>query len=457
MDNTLKNNSLLSQVAAPDKSSVKTKGYTESNHSATDNKQESYESVAKNIEKTEGKEKDATGNNLPNKASGSRDDMQSKKIDNESSESNDLGTEQEPEINSGLSEEQALTILGQSTDDVDGNKEPANQFLLNKSTMISEINTDEEAAQNMQALAKVQSYMPLSRVQLEATDNHMSLSQYVYNQYNKGVSGFDASTQNNVALDNVVLENDLANTIPKENIEEQLKVDKNTVLQDLKSGKTAIEGDLDLSDLKSGLMNSAAQELTQDPEQVSNQMKNALEIFNQNLKSTQSGQVQSQHAIATGQTLTSTATNAGKLDAFIQTDGQVQDNSQKSTVNGIPDKIQMMLSKQDQSMRIMLEPPELGAMEIKIHSNSGSTHISFHTQVASTKDVIESQMQDLRDMLGQQGVDLGDVNVFHQDSSQQDSENPEMKYTARFEDAEKEDIEVHQLQYRTNSRLDLFA
>lgn len=82
--------------------------------------------------------------------------------------------------------------------------------------------------------------------------------------------------------------------------------------------------------------------------------------------------------------------------------------------NPLADKIFLMINKNENSAKLMIEPAELGPMEIKISQQDGTTHILFNTQTLAAKDAIQSQINELRDIFGQQGLNLGDVGVFHQ-------------------------------------------
>lgn len=80
----------------------------------------------------------------------------------------------------------------------------------------------------------------------------------------------------------------------------------------------------------------------------------------------------------------------------------------------LADKIFLMINKNENSAKLMIEPAELGPMEIKISQQDGTTHILFNTQTLAAKEAIQAQINELRDIFGQQGLNLGDVGVFHQ-------------------------------------------
>lgn len=82
--------------------------------------------------------------------------------------------------------------------------------------------------------------------------------------------------------------------------------------------------------------------------------------------------------------------------------------------NPLSDKILLMMNKNDSSAKLIIDPPELGALEIKISQHEGATHIVFNTQSAIAKEAIEAQINDLKNIFGQEGLNLGNVDVFHQ-------------------------------------------
>ncbi|MCS5708604.1 flagellar hook-length control protein FliK [Candidatus Berkiella cookevillensis] len=82
--------------------------------------------------------------------------------------------------------------------------------------------------------------------------------------------------------------------------------------------------------------------------------------------------------------------------------------------NPLFDKIFLMINKNENSAKLIIDPPELGALEIKISQREGATHIVFNAQSIAAKDAIEAQINDLREIFGQEGLNLGDVGVFHQ-------------------------------------------
>lgn len=81
-------------------------------------------------------------------------------------------------------------------------------------------------------------------------------------------------------------------------------------------------------------------------------------------------------------------------------------------------RIGIMASEQLQTARIQLDPPELGALEVKIKVQHDQVSVAFASNHASVRDALESQAPRLRELLEQQGVELSDVSVSDQQKGQ---------------------------------------
>ncbi len=81
-------------------------------------------------------------------------------------------------------------------------------------------------------------------------------------------------------------------------------------------------------------------------------------------------------------------------------------------------RISIMASESVQSARIQLDPPELGALEVKIKVQHDQVSVSFGSNNALVRDALESQTPRLRELLEQQGINLADVNVSEQGAQQ---------------------------------------
>lgn len=81
-------------------------------------------------------------------------------------------------------------------------------------------------------------------------------------------------------------------------------------------------------------------------------------------------------------------------------------------------RISIMANESVQSARIQLDPPELGALEVKIKVQHDQVSVSFGSNNQMVRDALEAQTPRLRELLEQQGVNLADVNVSEQGAQQ---------------------------------------
>lgn len=88
----------------------------------------------------------------------------------------------------------------------------------------------------------------------------------------------------------------------------------------------------------------------------------------------------------------------------------------------ISERLVMMVKGDVQTARIQLDPPELGALEVKIKVQHEQMTVTFNSGNALVRDALEGQGNKLRDMLAQQGLTLSDMQVGSQASGQQQSQ-----------------------------------
>ncbi|MEC7642869.1 MAG: flagellar hook-length control protein FliK, partial [Pseudomonadota bacterium] len=94
---------------------------------------------------------------------------------------------------------------------------------------------------------------------------------------------------------------------------------------------------------------------------------------------------------------------------------QQQDAAQK-----MQERIQMMVSKNIQRADIRLDPPELGSMHVRIHTQGDQTTVQFQVQSTQARDAIDQTMPRLREMLEQQGLNLAESSVSEQQGERGD-------------------------------------
>ncbi len=84
----------------------------------------------------------------------------------------------------------------------------------------------------------------------------------------------------------------------------------------------------------------------------------------------------------------------------------------------IAKRIGIMSNDNVQTARIQLDPPELGALEVKIKIQNDHMTVAFASGNSQVREALEAQSPRLREMMEQQGMNLADVNVSDQSSQQ---------------------------------------
>ena len=93
----------------------------------------------------------------------------------------------------------------------------------------------------------------------------------------------------------------------------------------------------------------------------------------------------------------------------------------------ISKRIAIMNSEGLQSARIQLDPPELGALEIKIKMTSEQMNVGFTSNQPAVREALEAQAPRLREMMEQEGINLADVNVSDQGQQQAGGQSADEK------------------------------
>jgi len=87
---------------------------------------------------------------------------------------------------------------------------------------------------------------------------------------------------------------------------------------------------------------------------------------------------------------------------------------------GLGERVQWLIQQNIQGAEIRLNPPELGALEIKLQlSGDQGTQIHFTSPNGSVREALEAAIPRLREMFAENGLMLGDVNVSHQSLAEQ--------------------------------------
>jgi len=86
-------------------------------------------------------------------------------------------------------------------------------------------------------------------------------------------------------------------------------------------------------------------------------------------------------------------------------------------------RIQWIYSQAVSSAEIMMDPAELGPMNVKMKTTNGETNILFQVTNLQTKEMIEDNLSKLRELLSEQGINLGDTHVKQQSQENKESDD----------------------------------
>jgi len=122
---------------------------------------------------------------------------------------------------------------------------------------------------------------------------------------------------------------------------------------------------------------------------------------------------------ATGNELNAISGSANKLLA----NSEIQQglNLKNNFSPNLALRIQWMYKQALSSAEILMDPPELGPLSIKVDNHKGETNIVFQVSNGQTKEMIESNLVKLKELLAEQGINLGDTQV---EQNQQNDKDP---------------------------------
>jgi len=85
-------------------------------------------------------------------------------------------------------------------------------------------------------------------------------------------------------------------------------------------------------------------------------------------------------------------------------------------------RIQWMFNQTLSSAEILMDPPEMGPLSVKLQHNNGETSILFQVANLATKEALDDNLSRLKEMLAEQGILLGEAQVQHQEKKDQSGE-----------------------------------
>jgi len=84
-------------------------------------------------------------------------------------------------------------------------------------------------------------------------------------------------------------------------------------------------------------------------------------------------------------------------------------------------RLQMMVGQNIQTAEIRLDPPELGALDIKIKISNDVASVNITSPHSHVREALETAVPRLREMFADSGLSLGDVNVRQESFAQRDN------------------------------------
>jgi len=90
--------------------------------------------------------------------------------------------------------------------------------------------------------------------------------------------------------------------------------------------------------------------------------------------------------------------------------------------NALGERAIMIAAQNTRVAEIQLDPPELGALNIRVNINQDQVSLSFTSPHAHVRDAVEQSLPRLREMFAEQGLELQDSSVSDQSAEQQGRE-----------------------------------
>lgn len=133
---------------------------------------------------------------------------------------------------------------------------------------------------------------------------------------------------------------------------------------------------------------------------------------------------------------------------------------QNAWETNLSSRLQMLVGQKVQTAEIRLDPPELGALDIKIKITNDVASVNITSPHAQVREALETAVPRLREMFEESGVALGDVNVQQESFTQQEHAANDEEGISSGASAESAiiDTEEQVIQKRvSNNLLDIYA
>jgi len=111
------------------------------------------------------------------------------------------------------------------------------------------------------------------------------------------------------------------------------------------------------------------------------------------------------------------------------------------------------------TIEIQLDPPELGALQIRVKMGAGDqVSVNFNTQNLAVKEAIEKNMDSLKDLFDNQGIQLSDASVKDQSSGEKSKNVWNTEEDSEIKENTNGSLESQQISSKTSQGLiDLYA
>ncbi|UDM62187.1 flagellar hook-length control protein FliK [Pseudoalteromonas piscicida] len=222
--------------------------------------------------------------------------------------------------------------------------------------------------------------------------------------------------EKNIAVNKLTSDEKLAvekQSSEKQNLEKQISekvVDKeNSKLMQAEASiaKEAVKNERQSANTAAAIPNQVKPEAS--PVSVSQDTSS----LNQTLKEVQ--QIQQSQPTNQSTTQTKQATDANLQQAI--------NIARQDAAKELHQRVGLMLNLNNKEAEIRLDPPELGAMQIRIKSDAEQAQVNIVVQNQQAKELLEQSLPRLREMLAEQGIELGDSQISHQQGGNTESES----------------------------------
>lgn len=137
----------------------------------------------------------------------------------------------------------------------------------------------------------------------------------------------------------------------------------------------------------------------------------------------------------TNQSLAAVGLGTAVQAAASQTQSAPLNLGQNAWESNLGSRLQMLVGQNVQSAEIRLDPPELGALDIKIKVTNDVATVNITSPHSQVREALETAIPKLREMFEESGLSLGDVNV-QQEAFKQQEQLAERDAFDVFEDVE---------------------